>query len=194
MTDPSNGYEAVAKIYIAGRGTGGTIGASEVRQWARELPPGSPVLDLGCGTGVPISQALFESGLVVHGVDASPTLIAAFRARFPAAPAECSTVEDSQFFYRTFAGVVAWGLMFLLSPASQALLIQKVAAALDPGGLFLFTSPELACEWLDGMTDLPSISLGADRYAALLRAEGLALVGHRRGAGDNFYYLAEKPS
>jgi len=194
MTDRSNGYEAVAHVYIAGRGTGGTIGAAEVRQWAQALAPGSPVLDLGCGTGVPISQALVDSGLLVHGVDASPSMIAAFRANFPAAPAECNAVEDSQFFNRTFAGVVAWGLMFLLAPAAQELLIHKVAGALDPGGRFLFTSPEEACKWLDGMTDLPSISLGAGRYAGLLQAEGLAIVGHRRGAGDNYYYLTEKPA
>ncbi len=194
MTDRSNGYEAAAKAYIAGRGTGGTVGAGVVRQWAEELPPGGSVLDLGCGTGVPISQVLIDRGLLVYGVDASASMIAAFRARFPGAPAEWNTVEDSTFFSRTFDGVVAWGLIFLLPPPAQALLIHKVASVLDRGGRFLFTSPQPACEWLDGMTDLPSISLGADRYAALLQAEGLALVGHRRDEGDNFYYLTEKPS
>src|SRR5215472_3451005 len=88
--DRSNGYESIAAEYIAGRGTGGTLGASHVRRWASELPRGAEVLDLGCGTGVPISQALMESGLAVYGVDASPSMIAAFRRRFSDLPAECA--------------------------------------------------------------------------------------------------------
>jgi len=182
----------VAKDYIAGRGTGGTLGAAEVREWASALPAGSPVLDLGCGTGVPISQALIDSGLVVYGVDASPSMIAAFRARFPQAAAECNTVEDSAFFGRAFEGVVSWGLMFLLAPEAQLGLIHKVAGVLVPGGRFLFTAPEPAGDWLDAMTGRPSVSLGAKRYADLLKAEGLTVVGGRRDAGDNYYYMSAK--
>ncbi|HEY8459546.1 MAG TPA: class I SAM-dependent methyltransferase, partial [Blastocatellia bacterium] len=46
-------------------------------------------------------------GFNVHGVDASPSMITAFRARFPHAPAEQGAVEDSQFFGRSFDGVIA---------------------------------------------------------------------------------------
>jgi len=88
MADRSNGYEAVAQAYIAGRGTGGTIGANVVREWAQALPARAHVLDLGCGTGMPISQVLIDRGLVVYGVDASASMIAAFLARFPDSPAE----------------------------------------------------------------------------------------------------------
>jgi len=190
--DRSNGYEAVAEVYIAGRGTGGTLGARQVRDWAQRLPRGASVLDLGCGNGVPISRALFDSGLAVYGVDASATMIAAFRARFPQAPAECNAAEDSDFFGRTFDGVVAWGLMFLLAPEAQALVIGKVARALKPGGRFLFTSTGQAASWVDGMTGLPSVSLGAERYAELLQAEGLALVEQLRDPGDNHYYHSVK--
>jgi cyclopropane fatty-acyl-phospholipid synthase-like methyltransferase len=177
---------------MAGRGTGGTVGADTVREWALGLPSGGSVLDLGCGNGVPISQALIDSGLVVHGVDASASMIAAFRARFPGMPAECSPVDDSRFFDRSFDGVVAWGLMFLLARASQALLIHKVASVLARGGRFLFTSPAPACEWLDAMTGRKSVSLGTAWYAAMLQAVGLAQMGQRRDEGDNHYFLTEK--
>ena len=57
--DSSNGYEAVATIYIAGRGTrsrvGDSIGAAVVKAWADAFPPGATVLDLGAGPGEPIS-------------------------------------------------------------------------------------------------------------------------------------------
>ena len=87
--------------------------------WSQTLPSGARVLDLGCGTGSPISQALIERGFNVYGVDASPMMVAAFRARFPGVPVECAAVEDSDFFSRTFDGVVAWGLFFLLDVEVQ---------------------------------------------------------------------------
>jgi len=191
-TDGSNGYEAVAQAYIAGRGSGGTVGVSTVREWALTLPPGASALDLGCGTGVPISKTMMDCCLSVSGVDASPSMIAAFRARFPDAPAECSTVEASRLFGRTFDAVMAWGLLFLLAPAAQELVIGKAASVLNPCGQFVFTSPPLAFAWADAMTGQTSVSLGAERYAQLLRAAGLTLVGEREDEGENHYYLSVK--
>lgn len=52
-------------------------------------------------------------------------MIAASRERFPDAHVECPAVEDSTFFGRTFDGVVAWGLMFLLPNGVQAVVIGK---------------------------------------------------------------------
>jgi 2-polyprenyl-3-methyl-5-hydroxy-6-metoxy-1,4-benzoquinol methylase len=64
-----------------------------VRTWARSLPRGGAILDLGCGAGVPISEALNDEGFVVYGIDASPTLAAAFRRRFPRAHLACEAIE-----------------------------------------------------------------------------------------------------
>ena len=119
--DKSNGYEEVATEFIAGRGRNSSgVGASVVADWSQRLPRGATVLDLGCGTGVPISQVLIERGFMVYGVDASPTIVAAFRTRFPNVPVECAAVEDSDFFARTFDGVLAWGLFFCSMPKSNA--------------------------------------------------------------------------
>jgi hypothetical protein len=113
--DRSNGYEEFAAVFLAGRGRGDPgIGVAVVRRWARTLPRGATVLDLGCGPGVPISRVLIEEGLAVYGVDASPTFAATFHKRFPNVPVACETVEDSPFFNRSFEGVLAWGLVFLL--------------------------------------------------------------------------------
>jgi SAM-dependent methyltransferase len=190
--DRSNGYEAVSKEFISGR-TRSSVGVATVRQWAKALPRGAAVLDLGCGPGVPISQTLLDAGLAVHGIDASPSMIAAFRARFPNAPAECAAVEDSELFGRTFDGVTAWGLMFLLSPNAQHHLIQKVAAVLKPGGRFLFTSPHQVCEWADNLTRLKSVSLGSDAYRQIVEAAGLVLDDEAEDEGQNHYYFVRKP-
>ena len=194
--DGSNGYEAVANIYIAGRGTrariGDSIGAGVVKAWADAFPPGATVLDLGSGPGEPSTRILQEAGLKTYAVDASPTMVAAFRERFPGVPIERNTVEASEFFNRTFHGVLAWGLLFLLAPAAQALVIEKVARALEPQGRFLFTAPRKPLEWLDGMTDRPSQSLGEHTYKRLLRDAGLTWVADAQDEGENHYYFVEK--
>lgn len=191
--DASSGYEAVSNDFISRR-TGSGVGVGTVREWARDLPDGAAVLDLGYGPGVPISQVLAEAGLAVYGVDASPSMVAEFRRRFPDAPVECAAVGDSRFFGREFDGVVAWGLVFLLSADAQADLIHKAAGALKPGGRFLFTAPWQACEWPDSMTGRSSVSLGADAYRRHLEAAGLVLVDEADDEGENHYYFARKPT
>src|SRR5262245_64194557 len=125
--DGSNGYEGIAGIYVAGRGTrplvGDAIGAATVRAWAQVFPSGATVLDLGCGPGEPSTRILREAGLASYAVDASSAMVAAFRQRFPDTPIEQSTAEASGFFDRSFDGVLAWGLLFLLKPEAQALVI-----------------------------------------------------------------------
>jgi 2-polyprenyl-3-methyl-5-hydroxy-6-metoxy-1,4-benzoquinol methylase len=189
--DKSNGYEEIAEHFMRARNP--RIGPSNVREWCRTLAPGSSVLDLGCGNGVPISQLLIEEGFDVYGVDASAKLIAAFRSRFPHAHAECSAIEDSDFFGRKFDGVIAWGVMFLLPPDVQSVIIHKAAGVLNRNGKFLFTAPEQAITWSDSLTGRESISLGAERYEQLLRVEGFVLVGEESDESDNHYYLASKP-
>lgn len=194
--DASNGYEGIANIYVAGRGTrpvvGDAIGAATVRSWAQAFAPGATVLDLGSGPGEPSTRILHEAGLGTYAVDASPTMVAAFRERFPGVPIECNTVEASEFFHRMFDGVIAWGLLFLLQPKAQALVIDKVARALETGGRFLFTAPEQPFEWWDAMTGRRSQSLGAPTYDRLLRAAGMVCVGEAQDEGENHYYFAEK--
>lgn len=190
--DGSNGWDDIADIFIAARDRS-VIGADVVRAWTRHLPRGAAVLDLGCGTGVPIAQVLGEEGFSVYGVDASPTLLAEFRRRFPRMHAACEPVETSAFFGRRFEGVVAIGLVFLLPADVQRSLILKAASALGPGGRFLFTAPAQACTWADLMTGRESRSLGADAYTELLAEAGLVLAGNATDEGANHYVHAVKP-
>ena len=189
--DPSNGYEAVASDFIARRGKS-RVGVDTVRAWADSLTPGTSVLDLGCGHGVPISMDLLNGGFTIYGVDASPRLAAEFRRRFPQAPVACERVEASRFFGRTFDGVIAIGLMFLLPADTQRTLIRRVAQAMNSGGRFLFTSPEQECSWSDVLTGRLSLSLGAGAYRAALLEADLTLLGEYVDEGDNHYYDTRK--
>ena len=189
IDDRSNGYEAVASEHIARRHP--SIGVSTVRAWARSLS-GTAVLDLGCGHGVPISIALVDDGFALSGIDASPTMVAAFRHRLPQAPVACEAVEDSRFFGRTFDGILAWGLVFLLPAESQRALFGRIGSALNPEGSFLFTSPARPSTWADALTGRQSMSLGSEVYRDVLSNAGLVVVREHLDEGGNHYYETVK--
>lgn len=192
MSDRSNGYERVAAEFLAGRGGAPStaVGTRRVRDWARALPRGAAVLDLGCGPGIPITKVLIDEGLEVYAIDAAPSLVEAFRHNFPHVPVACESVVDSSFFERTFEGVVAWGLMFLLQPHEQRRLIERIGDILAPDGRLLFTSEAEPMVWSDAMTGLESRSLGAVEYRRLLSSVGLAEITEYDDEGQNYYFDA----
>jgi SAM-dependent methyltransferase len=156
------------------------------------MPRGAAVIDLGCGPGFPITEVLVAEGFSVFGVDAAPTFVEAFRRNLPNTPVACEAVQDSMFFDRTFDGVLAWGLIFLLSIEDQRRLIQRMAGQLIPGGRLLFTSPAEPIVWNDAMTGLESRSLGADEYRRHLSAVGLSVTSEYEDEGQNHYFDAVK--
>jgi SAM-dependent methyltransferase len=194
--DLSNGYESVSEEFLARRGNNGTrsnaIGVKEVRNWAKAMPRGSSVIDLGCGPGFPITAVLVEEGLQVFGVDASPSFVAAFRRNLPGTPIVCESVLDSSLFDRTFDAVLSIGLIFLLKTEEQHRLIRRFADILVPNGRLLFTSTVNPAVWNDVMTGLESISLGAVEYRKLLRAAGISVAQEYEDVGENHYFDAFK--
>jgi len=189
--DRSHGYERHAGAFMASRGAR-AVGLVTVKAWARLLPPGGAILDLGCGDGVPLSVALADLGFSVHGVDASPTLAAAFARNLPDAPVACEAVQDSPLFSRSFDAALAWGLVFLLPAGEQAALIEKAGQALKPGGRLLFTAPRETCNWTDILTGERSVSIGAPAYVESLDRAGLTLLREYVDEGWNHYFDARR--
>ena len=189
--DKSHGYERIADHFIRARNS--RIGPTVVQEWCKSLHPGCAILDIACGRGVPTAQTLVDKGFQLYGVDASPKLLAKFRKRFPEAQAQCSAAEDSDFFGRTFDGVIAWGLMFILPNDVQRTLIQKVAGTLNPGGKFLFTSTKAANTWNDSLTGEESHSPGAEWYRKVVSEAGLIVERETSDEGENYYFFTAKP-
>lgn len=189
----TSSYEPCADAFAAARSS--SIGVGPVRDWTTRLPTGARVLDLGCGHGIPIGRALVKAGCRVHGIDLSPSLVAAFRVNLPGATAE---VADATVFSPepgSFDAVVAWGLLFLLEGPHQASVIRNAAAALTPGGRMLATAPWQDAVWVDRLTGRRCVSLGRDRYRQLFRESGLVLTGAGEpDGGGNHYWHLRKPS
>ena len=112
--------------------------AEAVEALAR-LARGGPVLELGVGTGR-VALPLAARGLEVHGIDASPAMLAKLRAK-PGGDQIALTVGDladvavGGSFRLVFAG--ANGLFCAQSQERQLSCFENVAAHLADGGAFV---------------------------------------------------------
>ncbi len=187
--DKSYGWDNIADEFIKIRSN---TGANTVREWSLNLPSNAHILDIGAGSGIPITQVLADLGLTVSAIDASPKLAKAFKSNFPTFEIACEPIEESQFFNQKYDGILVVGLMFLLPKDVQNTIFSKIADALKVGGSFLFSAPTQKCSWEDLLTGQKSYSLGIEAYTALLDNAGLELKTQYLDEGENNYYEAEK--
>lgn len=185
--DQTNGWEGVAKDFIENSWRS-NVGVPIIDAWTRTLPPGASIINLGCGPGCPRDAVLFDAGFAVYGIDASPSMVRAFSSRFPNAKVICEPAESSTFFGQTFDAVFSSGLVFLLEPEIQRIVIRRVPDALKSGGRFLFTAPTQVATWNDLSTGRLSFSLGEQEYKSLLSDAGLTVVAEYMDEGENHYY------
>jgi SAM-dependent methyltransferase len=187
----AHAYESHAREFLDARDRSRT-GANVAIQWARSLPPGIDVIEIACGSGYPVTQALVDAGLNVWAIDASPTLLETFRSRFPDVPTQCALALESDYFGRKFGAAVAIGLLFLLEESEQIALLHRVSEVLLPGGRFLFTAPYQIGTWRDNSTGHACRSLGEARYVQVLEDAGFRVVGTYVDEGENHHYEVQK--
>lgn len=100
------------------------------------LDPGARVIDVGCGTGVPVSQMLADAGMEVHGFDIAPKMVEYARKRVPNGTFEVSDMLE----YKPqgeFAGIFIIYSHLQLDYASFHFAVFNVAKALKPEGLLV---------------------------------------------------------
>ncbi len=105
----------------------------------RELADGGRALELGIGTGR-ISLLLAESGVDVHGIDASPAIVDRLRAKpgGDAIPVTIGDMADVPVDGRFSLVFVVFNTLFMLTTQeAQVRCFRRVAAHLEPGGRFL---------------------------------------------------------
>lgn len=188
--DSANAYEKHAREFLRARDRS-YIGVEVIKRWARSLSPGTEVLEIGCGGGLPVTRVLVDAGLNLCAVDSSPTLLSEFRARFPQIPVDCARALESSCFGRKFGAVISIGLIFLLKTAEQAALLHRASELMVAGGRLLFTAPLEIGTWLDTTTGHECRSLGQERYRGILAEAGFRVIATYEDEGKNNYYDAE---
>jgi SAM-dependent methyltransferase len=144
------------------------------------LPNGSAsVLDLGCGSGAPVTKYLAACGLHVTGVDTSPTLISLCRERLPD---QEWLVADMRLLQleRKFDGILAWDSFFHLAPDDQRRMFDVFGRHAAPSALLMFNSGPAHGESVGAYRGDPlyHASLNPDEYTALLASIGFEVVAH----------------
>lgn len=100
------------------------------------VPATAPILDLGCGTGVPTAKIFTESGRRVVGVDISEGMLKLARDQVPAAEFVKADVRELPADYGSFGAVTAFFSLLMLSRADIEQTLAKIAGWLQPGGYF----------------------------------------------------------
>ena len=156
-----------------------------------DLAAGGPALELGIGTGR-IALPLSERGVLVHGVDISPAMVARLRAK-PGADAIAATIGD--FATTRVEGrfklvyLVYNTIMNLTTQDEQVACFRNVADHLEPGGRFAIEVivpplPRLPPGETVRAFALSPTHLGFDEFTDLTAAQ-LGKSHHHWLAGDS---------
>ena len=128
-------FDAVAEEYAA----------LEVQEWPRlrrlrevltDLPPGSAVLDLGCGSAMPAGTEIVQDH-VLTGVDISWRQIALARGKLPEATFIEADIVSVQFPPGSYDAVVSFYAFDAIPRHEWAPLLKRIWEWLRPGGHLL---------------------------------------------------------
>jgi len=112
-------------------------------EWLLErLPPGSRVLDAGCGTGVPTARQLVEAGHKVTGLDISDEMLRLARRDVPDAEFQRLDIADLDPYLGVFTAVVAFFSLLMLPRAEIPSVLTKIHGLLEPDGHFVLSMVE----------------------------------------------------
>jgi SAM-dependent methyltransferase len=135
----ADGYDTIARRYLAWSALDPS--PERMRYLARLLDlltPGVAVLELGCGAGVPVTQALAQKCRVT-GVDISAAQIALAREHVPSATFIQSDMTALDFSRHSFDAVVGFYTLTHVPRTEHAALLARIHNWLRPGGLFFAT-------------------------------------------------------
>lgn len=142
------------------------------------LAPGSRVLDVGSGTGVPTARRLAGAGHRVVGVDVSPVMTALAAGQVPDADFRCGDIREMAWADGEFDAACVYFSMLQMARGEQRELLGRLARAVRSGGLLaVATVPVDVAEVSAVFMGQPVVvsSFGEEEFVALVAGAGFAV-------------------
>jgi cyclopropane fatty-acyl-phospholipid synthase-like methyltransferase len=141
MSDPveivRRGYDAIAETYLEWSEAGGSRGRDAYTAlFLQAVPAEAPVLELGCGAGIPVTRALAERYRVT-AVDVSARQLQLARGNVPDARFHRADMSTVVFDPESFDGVIAIHSVTHVPRDRHAELFGRIREWLRPSGLFV---------------------------------------------------------
>ncbi|WP_460497452.1 class I SAM-dependent methyltransferase [Glycomyces tarimensis] len=195
-----DGYNAAWRRYEEAFDAEGKY-AAELAELTARLPRGAAVLDVGCGSGVPVARALAASGHRVTGVDISERQIDAARRNVPGAAFVRADITSLALPAAAFDAVAALYSLIHLPLEEQPPLLGRIAASLRPGGALVCATGHAAwtggeADWLGSGAPMWWSQADAATYREWITGAGLVVereVFVPEGEGGHALFWAARP-
>ena len=168
-------YDRAADRYVSARGPISDALERLLERLMAPIPTGSPVFDVGCGSGV-IARYLVDRGCRVTGLDTSACLLAIASKAVPEGEFVQKDMRTADF-ERPFDALVAWDSVFHVPRTDHGGVFRLFHAWLRPGGRLLLSLGGSAGDFTSEMLGETFFYSGHDPEEALrlLAAAGLCV-------------------
>ncbi len=135
------------------------------------------VLDIGCGTGLPMMEYLISLGIATTGIDASIRMLEIAKNNLPEAEFLQHDMRTLSL-NRKFDAIVAWNSFFHLPTLDQPAMFSIFKSHLNTNSILMFTSGKEHGEaWgMNGGENLYHASLSTEEYRQLLEEHGFKVT------------------
>lgn len=134
-----DGYNVIAPRYHAGRVAEEQATIEWLDALRSRVPASGRVIDLGCGSGVPITRYFAQRGYEVDAYDLSPAMLDIGRTQVPGAIFHEARIEDVRLEANSVDIVVSFFAIIHVPRDEHAALFRRIWTWLKPGGA-LFVS------------------------------------------------------
>lgn len=147
---------------------------------------GAPVLDIGCGTGEPVTKILSQH-FDVRGVDISSNQVQHARRNVPDATIRERNILHMDLPPDTFAAVTSYYTLFNINRVRHYDLLERIHRSLTEEGLLLFDAGRGECEfkmdqdWLGTGVPMYWSYFDHENYVEMLTDIGYSVVSVEPG-------------
>lgn len=170
---------------------------SIIKLFSDSLPKGSKILDVGCGSGKPITEYFVNAGHVVTGIDISPKQAEKAKTHLPQAEFIVADMQSYNFPDNHYQGIVCLHSLIHTERVHHGRVLKNLYHALKPGGLMLISVNRQPREEVSFLTrDINMFYSHFDQFETIKQiiSSGLSIIHKSQVniSAKNYTYLIAK--